>query len=271
MKVLAWIFAVVFLAACAPEAKKVDSPITKSIEEGRKDGEATFDHSRYHALVEQAVDYKAGRVDYRLLVERRSELDAYLETIATAQVESYGSDEQLALFINAYNAYTLALILDHYPGLKSIRDIDSPWKTRKYVVGKETLSLDDIEHGIIRPIFRDERIHFAVNCAAIGCPPLADFAFEGARIDEQLDRVSSQAMANERYAQVDEDTLRLTKIMDWYASDFTDDAYRGAEETRGLWAAKHGTPEIRELVERTDGKPDLAFLEYDWSLNDVAR
>lgn len=264
-------FVALALTACSPEAKKVDSPITSAIDKGRESGDATFDHSGYDALLRDTIAYEAGRVDYKKLADRESELDAYLASLGAADVKSLGTDEQLALFINAYNAYTLKLILEHYPGIGSIRDIDSPWKTRRYEIGGQTLSLDDIEHGILRPIFRDERIHFAVNCAAIGCPALADFAYTGSRVQTQLDEVCEAAMGNPRYAQVDQDTLRLTKIMDWYGNDFTDDTYKGAERTRARWAAKHGPKTIDDLVERTGGEPDLEFLEYDWSLNDVER
>lgn len=258
------------LVACAPEAKVLDDPITKKIESGLSSGDAEFDHSAFHELLQEVVDYEAGRVDYRSLNEQRVKLDSYLTSIAQANLTELNRDEQLALFINAYNGYTLKLILENYP-VESIKNIDNPWGTKRYKVAGHELSLDNIEHNIIRPIYLDERIHFAVNCAAIGCPALADFAFVGPRIDEQLDEVSKRAMSNERYARVKGQTLYLTKILDWYGSDFTDDAYQGARKTVAQWVAQHSTPQIKKVVDAANGDPNVSFVDYDWRLNDVDR
>jgi hypothetical protein len=129
------------------------------------------------------------------------------------------------------------------------------------------LSLDDIEHGLIRPIFKDPRIHFAVNCAAIGCPPLADFAFVGSKLQTQLDTVSSKALSNKRYAVVDGGKLRVTKIMDWYGEDFTKEGWEPVAESIPKWVAPRSTEAVRAYVQK--GDPKLGFLDYDWSLNDV--
>ncbi len=152
-----------------------------------KPGGPTFDHSSFDALLRRFVD-AGGLVDYRGLGQQEAALDAYIASIATAPFVDLGRDEKLALLINAYNAFTLRLILDNYP-VASIRDIPSKkqWDDKRWVIAGQTYSLNQIEHEQIRPKFIEPRIHFALVCAAVGCPKLRQQAYVGARINEQLE------------------------------------------------------------------------------------
>lgn len=267
--ILAWLL--VALMGCAPEAKVLDAPIVEQLQQGQSAGTASFEHTAWNALLAAHANPKTGRVDYASLKAKQPELDAYLNTLAGADLTSLGRNEQFALLLNAYNAYTVKLILEHYPNVKSIRDLDNPWKTRRYLVAGHTLSLDDIEHGLLRPLFKDPRIHFAVNCASIGCPPLPNFAFQGAKLDSQLDRVTRNALENPRYAKTNGDQLQLNAIFDWYGKDFTDESFKGHAKTLPVWVARYARPEVKDLVKAKGGSPKIEFMDYDWKLNDLSR
>ncbi|WP_168210798.1 DUF547 domain-containing protein [Persicimonas caeni] len=256
------------LSLFVPKAEQIDSPIVDDL---RKDPDEaqSFDHSDYGELLERHVDYDTARVDYAGLKADEAELDAYLDRLAKADLTELDDDGELALLINAYNAYTLKLIVENYPGLESIKDLDNPWKTKRYKVAGYTLSLDDIEHGLIRPIYKDSRIHFAVNCASVGCPPLASWPYEGAKIDKQLDQAAERTLGDERYARVEGDKLYLTSVMNWYRPDFVSDEFSPSAESLPLYAAKYGGEEVQKLVETREGEPAVSFLKYDWALNDV--
>ncbi|HEX7008405.1 MAG TPA: VTT domain-containing protein [Phycisphaeraceae bacterium] len=220
-----------------------------------------FDHSRFDALLKQVVDDQ-GLVDYARLQQNAAELDAYLAELAQAPFEKLSRDEKLAMLINAYNAFTLRLILDHWP-VESIRDIDQPWDGPRWNLGGRMLTLNQIEHEEIRGKFREPRIHFAVNCASIGCPPLRREAYVGSRIDEQLqDQALIVHRNGSRWFRFDplSGRLELTKLYQWYGSDFEQVA-----DTVVDYAAQFN-PLLREAVEA--GKPiEVVFLDYDWSLN----
>jgi len=255
------------LTACAPEARVIESPLVERLEKGQATSVGTFDHADWNALLESAAFPTESRVRYSVFVDRRTELDRYLARIAEVNVTKLGRDEQMALLINAYNAYTVLLILEHYPNLKSIKDIKNPWKTKRFKVGGETLSLDDIEHGLLRPIFKDPRIHFAVNCAAIGCPPLANFAFTGGELESQLNKVTVDALQNEAYVRISQGRLELTSILDWYGTDFTDPTFKGNQESVPAYVAIYARPEVAEFIRSTQNTP-VKFIDYDWRLND---
>ena len=233
--------------------------------------EPLVDHAPYDALLKAFVKQDAGRVDYAGLKEREAELDAYLTVLADAPVSELDDDEKYAFYANAYNAFTLKLIVEKYPELESIRDIDKPWKTERWQLAGETVSLDHIEHGILRPTFKDPRVHFAVNCAAIGCPPLRGEAFVAERLDEQLEDSTRAALQNPRYAKVKSGRLYLTKILEWYGKDFTDTTFKGHTGTVAEYVAGYSTEDVSALVEKKKGKPSVRFMDYDWKLNDVEK
>ena len=176
------------LGGCTQSLVKLFGPPAVSMEESyaaRPDG-VTFDHSAYSELLAAYVDDE-GLVDYDGLSEGSEALDHYLDTVAAAPWDEMGRDEKLALLLNAYNAATLRLMLD-YPDVDSIRSIKSAkrWKDERWTVGGTLYSLHAIENEAIRPHFKEPRIHWALVCAAVSCPPLRSEAYVGERLDEQL-------------------------------------------------------------------------------------
>jgi len=227
-------------------------------------GSATFDHSAFDALLRKYVDAD-GWVDYAGLKRESARLRAYIDALAAAPFGKLGRDEKLALLINAYNAFTLQLILEHYP-LKSIRDIPAArrWNDVRWKIGPLTVSLDQIEHEQIRPKFREPRIHFALVCAAVGCPKLRNEAYTAARLDAQLDDQMRYAHTHDRWFHYDpqQNVLYLTRLYKWYGGDFKQVAGSVLE-----FAARYA-PDLRRALD-AGRKPTIRWLEYDWKLNDV--
>lgn len=226
-----------------------------------------------HSTLQKALDGKVvdGRVDYRALKASPQALDAYLAEVAAASLAGRTPAETKAFYINAYNALTLDLVADHYP-LASIRDLDGgkPWSTRRFRVAGRDLTLDDIEHKELRPL-GDARIHAAVNCASIGCPPLAASVYTPAALDAQLDAASRQWAAT---ATLKDGVLTLNRIFDWYGEDFVP-AYGkarfdipgvdGKAEAAANFVATYA-PDKAEALRK--GGYRVVYGEYDWGLND---
>lgn len=224
---------------------------------------------------------KSSRVNYAGFVRDRAQLKNYLDALSGVSGADFGNwskPQQLAFLINAYNAFTVEKVLTRYPDLKSIRDfgkvIGNPWKDRFFTLfGRET-TLDAIEHDMIRAPgrYEDPRIHFAVNCASIGCPMLREEAFVAARIDAQLDEQALRFMSDRSRNRFDASTrgLALSSIFDWYGKDFA----RGWKGYTSLdqWLAHHADqltdrPEVRAMIRA--GNLPVSFLDYDWRLNDA--
>ncbi|TXD37076.1 DUF547 domain-containing protein [Lujinxingia vulgaris] len=256
------------LSACsAPGAELIDSPLVDELRTGQRSGTQSFDHSALDTLLSTHVNAEAGHVDYQGLSDDRAELDAYLSALAEIDATAFDEDEQLAMLINAYNACTLRLIVDNLP-VDSIRDIDDPWGKPRCEVAGYTLSLDEIEHGLIRPLYQDPRIHFAVNCAARSCPHLAESAYTGAQINAQLDARTRASLSDPKFARIEGDTLYLTKIMDWYGGDFIDPAFEGSTTELVDYVELYTTEAIRARLQDDDASPvNIVFMDYDWSLN----
>jgi hypothetical protein len=156
-------------------------------------------HNTWDKLLHKYV--KDGIVDYKGFASDIKVLDGYLEQLEKENISGYSPAEKLALWINAYNAFTVKLILNHYP-IKSIRKISNPWGQPVWKVAGQTLSLDYIEHKILRREFREPRIHFAIVCASIGCPDLQSFAFRGDKIKEQLDLAAREFFASAKHFRI---------------------------------------------------------------------
>jgi len=244
------------------------------------------DHAAFTRVLQQVV--RGPLVDYAGLVRMRGELDHYIASLgatAPATLEAAPRDAQLAFWINAYNACMLKLVTDHYPirrggsGLfGSIRNLvagypaNSVWQIRDVfsgahcpVAGAER-SQDEIEHEIIRPRFGEPRIHFAVNCAARSCPVLWPEAYEADRLDDQLDRAVRQLMSNPSHFRIDRGsppTVNVNRVLDWYQEDFG-----GVDGVRTFFADYVTGPD-RDLF--LDNRTQVAFFEYDWTLNDLPR
>jgi hypothetical protein len=223
---------------------------------------AVFDHSRLDTLLRAQVDAD-GLVDYAALAREGSALDAYLASLASAPFAEMGRDEKLALLVNAYNAFTLRLILDHWP-VASIKDIPSGkrWDDRRFRLAGETLSLNQVEHERIRPRFREPRIHFALVCAARSCPPLRAEAYVGARLEAQLADQARRVHTDGRWLRFDpaSGTLHLTRLYDWYGSDFLQ-----AAPSVEKYVAAHELS-VRAAL-GAGQKLKVRWLPYDWSLN----
>lgn len=259
------VLVVLSLSACrmscfGTPARQIDSPVAQKLNAPSADAVAPFDHSAFDGLLARHARPDMGRVDYKGLSAEGPMLEAYAKRLGDVALESLSRVEQKALLINAYNAFTLLLILENYP-LASIKDLPSPWKTKRWKLGGDVVSLDDIEHGLLRPTYKDPRVHFALNCASIGCPPLADSAFVGEALDAQLDEATRRALTDSRYARVDGPTLHVTALMNWYGDDFVAEG----------WSPRAATVAAFVALYRDDVAADatVEFLDYDWRLNDV--
>lgn len=224
--------------------------------------EDKVDHSSFDAQLKRYVDDK-GLVDYKTWKEKDAKaLDAYIAKLGSVDEGKLSRGEKFALWINAYNAITIKSVIDKYP-IKSIKDIDA-WKAEVWTVaGKKNISLDHIEHKILRPM-GDPRIHFAIVCASKGCPFLRAGAFTGDKIDEQLEEQVQKALGDPSKTKVDagSKTVYASKVLDWFGDDF------GASETQRLtWLAKHfKDPASKKVALDNDAK--LKFMDWDWSLNE---
>ena len=238
-------------------------PVTSAEAYASAPAGASFDHSRFDALLRSHVD-AGGPVHYARLKDAQAELDAYVGSLAAAPFEDLGRDEKLALLINAYNAFTLRLILDHWP-LASIQDIPAEhrWDARRWRLAGETLSLNQIENERIRSRFREPRIHFALVCAARGCPPLRPEAYTGAGLESQLLDQARRVHSDNRWLLFDPSTgeLRLTELYKWYESDF-----RQAAGSVPEYVALHAPP-VRAALDAGQ-RVEVLWIPYDWSLNE---
>ncbi len=197
----------------------------------------------------------------------RKRLDRYIDDLTALAISAYSRDEQRAYWINLYNALTVQVILDHYP-VKSIRQIKpnlfsvGPWRKKLITVEGEQLSLDDIEHRILRPIWRDPRLHYAVNCAAIGCPNLQTEAYTAANADTLLDRGARAYVNNPRGVAFRNGRLIVSSIYEWFQEDFgnSDEGVIGH-------LRRYAEP---PLAARLNGTKRIAGDGYDWALNDDA-
>lgn len=215
-------------------------------------------------------------VDYAALQAAPQELERYLaelSAVEAAEFKRWPADEQLAFLINAYNAFTLKLILDHYP-LDSIRDIDrfwqSPWKRRFFTLLGEPMHLDQIEHEIIREPGRydEPRIHFAVNCASIGCPALRPEPFTAEELEFQLEDSTRRFLGDASRNRYRDGSLQVSSIFKWYREDF-ERGGRGAD-TLGAFLALYANAlglDANTREQLAGGTVQIRFLNYDWNLN----
>lgn len=236
--------------------------------------ELTVDHGPWDAILAEVVrlgDDGVTRVDYPALTEDplRGRLDGYLERLAATAVSRLDRPEQQAFWINLYNALTLQVVRDHYP-VESIRDIDispglfaiGPWGAELIMVENEVLTLNDVEHRILRPLWMDPRIHYALNCASIGCPNLQGRAWRAATLDTDLDTAATAYVNHARGFTTEGTDVIVSSIYDWFIADFG-----GDDEGVLQHLARYADPERRALVRAANGIDDH---QYDWALNDLA-
>jgi hypothetical protein len=247
---------------------------------------AQFDHqySAWNSLLGQHVRWLpenrgASQVDYAGFRRDRASLQqvlASLSAVTPAQFSGWSGPQQKAFLINAYNAFTVELILSGPTSLRSIKDLgsllQSPWKKPFFRLLGEQRHLDWIEHERLRPEHRDWRIHFAVNCASIGCPALRDEAYVAGRLDAQLDDQTRRFLADRTRNRVRDGRLEVSSIFKWYREDF-ERGDLGLKRLQDLFA-QHAEllvddPALRAQVK--SGALPIDFLAYDWLLNDRQR
>lgn len=254
-----------------------------------------FDHgyAAWSALLAKHVVLREGgkssQLDYAGMARERAALKSWLaslEAVTEAQFAAWSRPERMAFLVNAYNGFTVELILTQYPRHKSIRDYGSlltnSWKQKFFRLFGREQTLDGIEHDMLRApgAYEDVRLHFAVNCASIGCPMLREEAYVAARLDAQLEQQAQRFLSDRSRNRFDAKggALELSRIFDWYGKDW-DKGWRGVAggapvTSLAAWLGRHAalladSAEQRQLV--AEGRAPIRFIEYDWALNDVIR
>ncbi|MFH1803983.1 MAG: DUF547 domain-containing protein [Pseudomonadota bacterium] len=238
--------------------------------------DTVINHDRWQAVLDRhVVPQEDGATAFDYVAAKRqsrNEIAAYIDDMAAIAIGAYNRDEQMAYWINLYNAVTVLVVLDSYP-VASIRDINispglfasGPWGKKLVTVEGRSLSLDDIEHRILRPIWRDARIHYAVNCASVGCPALAQKVFTGDDLDRQLDAAAVGFINHPRAVRLDEGgtALILSRLYDWYRDDF-------GRSDRDLIAhlRTFARPELHAILAQFEDGLKVNNYQYDWALND---
>ena len=232
----------------------------------------TIEHDTWDSFLKSYVKQGANGVnlvDYAGVSDAdRTLLKSYIGEMQDLPISSYSRPEQLAFWINLYNAVTVDVVLDHYP-VESIRDIrltkglfsKGPWNKKLLVVEENELSLNDIEHRILRPIWQDPRIHYAVNCASVGCPNLMTDPFTPDNSDQLLQEGARDYVNHQRGARINNGRLHVSSIYVWFESDFG-----GSEAGVIDHLKRHAAP---ALSVQLDGIGKISDDSYDWSLNDA--
>jgi hypothetical protein len=230
----------------------------------------TIDHAAWQAFLARYLDPKhpsgISRVSYRAVTpEDRRALEAYLRRLESTPISTYNRREQLAYWINAYNALTVHVVLRHYP-VRSIRDIKfgvlptGPWGEKLFTVEGQKVSLNDIEHRILRPIWRDPRVHYGLNCASLGCPNLVAAAYTGENTERLLTENAGAFINHPRAVSVQDRRLVVSSIYDWFEADFG-----GSRAGVLAHLAQYARVGLAERLKTHDGPIDD---HYDWALNE---
>lgn len=234
----------------------------------------SVDHTAWDRLLKKYVKRGAdglNRVEYADFKDNgQSELKSYISRLEAYDPRKLDRPEQFALLANLYNAKTIDIVLDHYP-VKSIKDISlggglvaaftgGPWKAEVVRIAGVPASLDDIEHGVLRPLFKDPRTHYAVNCASIGCPNLGTDALTGRNLDQQLNAAAKTYINHPRGVVVRDDGLIVSSIYDWFKNDFG-----GTEQGVLKHLRSFAEP---ALAAKLKTAADITGYAYDWRLND---
>lgn len=226
-------------------------------------GTKPVSHEQWDDLLKKYVSAE-GIVNYKGFIKDSVELNKYLKLLSDNPPDetTWTKQEQLAYWINAYNAFTVKLIIQHYP-LRSIKDIvkmnipfvNSPWDIKFIKIGKEKMDLNNIEHGKIRKLFNEPRIHFCIVCASKSCPKLRNKAFTADKLEEQLTAQAKDFLKDSFRNKVSADKLELSKILDWYSMDFP----KGEKFIEFL--NKYSPVQINKNAM-------ISYLDYDWNLNE---
>ncbi|GAA4401718.1 DUF547 domain-containing protein [Nibrella viscosa] len=221
-------------------------------------------HFAFDQLLQKHVNER-GLVDYMGLKAAEKPFNDYLNLLSqNPPSDQWSQSEQMAYWINAYNAFTVKLILDHYP-VESIKDIGppiqipfvyTPWTKKFFTIGGTKMSLDNIEHGILRKQFNDPRIHFALVCAAMSCPRLRNEAYTSDKLNQQLDDQGHHFLNNPAKNKISADQAALSKYFDWYKGDWQENG-----QSVVTWVNRYSAVKI------TNNTP-ISYLDYNWSLNE---
>jgi hypothetical protein len=249
----------------------------------------SFDHgyAQWDAQLKKHVkwlpDNKQSRVNYKGFAADQAELTKTLESLSAvtaAQYATFNKEQQMAFLINAYNAFTIELILSKYPDLKSIKNVTSfgsPWKKKFFTLLGEERNLDWVEHERLRPNiagggFKDPRVHVAIVCASIGCPALPPEAFTAAKLDSQLDEGMARFVGDKTRNRYADGKLQVSSIFKWFKEDF-EKGYKGFGKVEDVFAkyADALTPDATAQGQIRAKTVAISHLDYDWSLNDAGR
>lgn len=275
-----------FIAACAvfwawaghAAAQDLDAKFAKHA----RGSAQTVDHSAWNGLLGSYVvagEDGLNRVNYAAFKAKgHKDLKEYVAALEKVDPRTLDRAEQFAFWANLYNAKTIDIVLDHYP-VSSIRKISlkgglldffkksvgagGPWKTPVVSVAGSKLSLDNIEHDILRPVFNDPRVHYAVNCASIGCPNLAVEALTGAKLEAQLDAGAKAYINHPRGIRIADGVVEVSSIYNWFKADFGGDDAGVLEHAR-----KYANPKLAKALK---GVQSIGGHAYDWALNDTKK
>ncbi|MBA4367825.1 MAG: DUF547 domain-containing protein [Desulfobacterium sp.] len=219
------------------------------------------DHSLFDSLLKKYA--QGSNVNYQGFKQDEARLDDYLKILEQADPNTLSKNEQFTFYINAYNAWTIKLILTGYPGVESIKDLggffSSPWKKKIVRMNGKIITLDEIEHAILRPRFKDPRVHFAINCASRSCPPLRPEAYVGNLLDSQLNDATRRFLNDPKHNYLDGNDLYVSAIFKWFGEDFNKDII-------GFFI-QYTQDELRNSLKSKKNSIAIHYLDYDWSLN----
>lgn len=261
------------LVGCSTGAVKTTADPSAPVDIASAQG---IDYALYDDVLSTYVD-EAGSVNYADLQQSRQALDTFnngLATVDDATLSGWSETEQIAFWINAYNSLTLKSIIDQTPLKPSIKDITGVWRLRKHPINQTEKTLDSIEHDVLRVDFDEPRLHAAIVCAAISCPPLRNEAFTGESLDTQLDEQVRQWLARPDGLKIDQAAGEVTvsKIFNWFGGDWipsygVDSGFTGSEEEQAVlnFISNYVSEEDRAYL--AAGDYQIRYFDYDWSLN----
>lgn len=229
----------------------------------------TINHQQYQAFLNKYVYKSKQGVNYvrysKVNADDKVSLETYLKTMSQVPIAKYNRNEQLAYWINVYNALTIDTVLKHYP-VKSIRDIklggwfsSGPWDAKLITIDDKKVSLNDIEHRIIRPIWNDPRTHYALNCASYSCPNLQKQVYTGKTIDAMLISDAQQYINSKRGVDIENNKLYVSSIYDWYQVDFGGNAQSVIQHLQ-----QYASPKLKQQLQQYN---DISGYRYNWQLN----
>lgn len=236
----------------------------------------TINHKAFQTFLDQYVvktESGINAVKYSQVNDQdKSKLSHYIKYLSNIDIDDYNRDVQMAYWINLYNALTIQLVLNHYP-VKSIRDINlndgwltslfggGPWDAKLIRVENKRLSLNDIEHRILRPIWKDARIHYAVNCASYSCPNLSKQVYKASRLDNMLNRAAKNYVNSPRGVSVHNGNLRVSSIYKWYRPDFGNSVQGVIKHLK-----QYAEPQLKQKLQHVNS---ITSYHYNWQLNSL--